>query len=98
MLRILSRADSAAGQLLLSHFVISAAIRPLGGVDPAARVFADVLGGVQLGNATVERGTRTSIDRLTTVARRADGNWVLNATKCYATGALGAGGSRCRHG
>jgi alkylation response protein AidB-like acyl-CoA dehydrogenase len=91
VLRILSHADSAVGQLLLSHFVVSAAIRPLGGADPAPQIYADVLAGLQLGNATVERGTRTSIERLTTVARRPDGNWVLNGTKFYATGALGAG-------
>src|SRR4051812_42835000 len=32
--RVLSRADSAVGQLLLAHFVINAAIRGLGQADP----------------------------------------------------------------
>ena len=90
MLRILSQADSAVGQLLLSHFVLAAAIRGLEGADPAPRLYADILAGAQLGNATVERGTRTSADRLTTVTRRAEGGWVLNGTKYYATGTLGA--------
>ena len=90
VLRILSQADSAVGQLLLSHFVLAAAIRALEGSDPAPRLFADILAGAQLGNATVERGTRTSAERLTTVARRAEGGWVLNGTKYYATGTLGA--------
>jgi alkylation response protein AidB-like acyl-CoA dehydrogenase len=90
VLRILSRADSAVGQLLLSHFVLAHAIRGLGDNDPAPRIYADVLAGAQLGNATVERGTRTSADRLTTVARHDDGTWVLNGTKYYATGTLGA--------
>ena len=90
VLRILSQADSAVGQLLLSHFVLSAAIRGLEGSDPAPRIYRDVLDGAQLGNATVERGTRTSVDRLTTVARREDGTWVLNGKKFYATGTLGA--------
>lgn len=89
-LRILSQADSAVGQLLLSHFVLAHAIRGLGDNDPAPRIYADVLAGAQLGNATVERGTRTSVDRLTTVARQQDGTWLLNGTKYYATGTLGA--------
>lgn len=90
VLRILSRADSAVGQLLLAHFVLNAAIRDLGQNDPAPRIYADVLAGAQLGNATVERGTRLSVDRLTTVARRPEGGWALNGTKYYATGSLGA--------
>jgi alkylation response protein AidB-like acyl-CoA dehydrogenase len=90
VLRILSRADSAVGQLLLAHFVLSAAIRGLGQADPAPRIFADILAGAQLGNATVERGTRLSVDRLTTVQRRPEGGWVLNGTKYYATGTLGS--------
>ena len=90
VLRILSQADSAVGQLLLSHFVLAHAIRGLEANDPAPRIYADVLAGAQLGNATVERGTRTSADRLTTVSRQQDGTWLLNGTKYYATGALGA--------
>jgi alkylation response protein AidB-like acyl-CoA dehydrogenase len=88
--RILSQADSAVGQLLLSHFVLSAAIQGLAGADPAPRIYRDVLDGAQIGNATVERGTRTSVERLTTVTRRDDDTWVLNGKKFYATGALGA--------
>ncbi|KUI34452.1 acyl-CoA dehydrogenase [Mycobacterium sp. IS-1590] len=90
VLRILSQADSAVGQLLLSHYVLSQAISGLEHDDPAPRIYGDVLAGAQLGNATVERGTRTSADRLTTVTRRPDGTWRLNGTKYYATGTLGA--------
>jgi alkylation response protein AidB-like acyl-CoA dehydrogenase len=90
VLRILSQADSAVGQLLLSHFVLSAAIQGLEGADPAPRIYRDVLDGAQIGNATVERGTRTSVERLTTVTRRDDDTWALNGKKFYATGALGA--------
>jgi alkylation response protein AidB-like acyl-CoA dehydrogenase len=90
VLRILARADSAVGQLLLSHYVLSAAIRALGDTEPAPTIYREVLAGAQLGNATVERGTRTSVDRLTTVSRRDDGTWVLDGKKYYATGALGA--------
>lgn len=91
VLRILSQADSAVGQLLLSHFVINFANRGLGDADPAPRIYGDVLAGTQVGNATVERGTRTSADRLTTVSRRDGDSWVLDGKKYYATGALGAG-------
>lgn len=90
VLRILAVADSAVSQLLLSHFVLLEAIRGLEHAEPAPSIYRDVLEGAQLGNATVERGTRTSVERHTTVARREDGSWLLNGTKYYATGTLGA--------
>ncbi|GJJ18125.1 MULTISPECIES: acyl-CoA dehydrogenase family protein [Mycolicibacterium] len=90
VLRRLSRGDGAVGQLLLSHFVIGQAISGLGRQEPANRIYADILAGAQLGNASAERGTATALDRRTTVAKRDDGSWVLNGTKYYATGALGA--------
>ncbi|BDY32219.1 acyl-CoA dehydrogenase family protein [Mycolicibacterium mageritense] len=90
VLRRLSRGDGAVGQLLLSHFVIGQAISGLGRQEPANRIYADILAGGQLGNASAERGTATALDRRTTVAKREDGSWVLNGTKYYATGALGA--------
>ncbi|BBZ59799.1 acyl-CoA dehydrogenase family protein [Mycolicibacterium monacense] len=90
VLRILSEADSAVGQLLLAHFVLNAAIGGLGDTEPAPTIYRDVVAGAQLGNATVERGTRLSVDRLTTVTRRPGGGWVLDGTKYYATGTLGA--------
>lgn len=90
VLRRLSRGDGAVGQLLLAHFVIAQAISGLGEQAPAPRIYADILAGAQLGNASAERGTATALDRHTTVARRVDGSWLLNGTKYYATGALGA--------
>jgi alkylation response protein AidB-like acyl-CoA dehydrogenase len=90
VLRRLSRGDGAVGQLLLSHFVVAQAISGLGLADPAPRIYAEVLAGGQIGNATAERGTTTALDRATTVTRREDGSWVLDGTKYYATGALGA--------
>lgn len=89
VLRRLSRADAAVGQLLLSHFVIAQAISGLGAQQPAPRIYADVLAGAQLGNATAERGSKHALDRRTTVRERGD-EWVLEGTKYYATGALGA--------
>lgn len=70
VLRRLSRADSAVGQLLLSHFVLGQALTELGDTAPAPRLYADILAGAHLGNATVERGTPTSVERRTTVRRR----------------------------
>ncbi|MQY21780.1 acyl-CoA dehydrogenase family protein [Nocardia macrotermitis] len=64
VLRRLSRADSAVGQLLLSHYVLGQGIRGLGHTAPAPRLYADILGGAQLGNATAERGTRTAAERV----------------------------------
>ena len=90
VLRLISRGDGALGQLLLAHFVIAQAISGLGSQEPATRIYADILGGAQLGNATAERGTKHALDRRTTLTRRDDGGWVLNGTKYYATGALGA--------
>nr|EMP13332.1 acyl-CoA dehydrogenase [Gordonia sp. NB41Y] len=90
ILRELSRADSAVGQLLLSHYVINAAIRGLGNTAPAPAIYSDVLAGAQLGNASAERGTRTAIERTTTIRRGDRGRWELNGTKFYATGVLGA--------
>jgi alkylation response protein AidB-like acyl-CoA dehydrogenase len=90
VLRRLSRGDAAVGQLLLSHFVISQAISGLGQNDPAPRIYGDILAGAQIGNATAERGSKHALDRRTTVTPRDDGTWVLNGTKYYATGALGA--------
>ncbi|MGH3580704.1 MAG: acyl-CoA dehydrogenase family protein [Mycobacterium sp.] len=90
VLRRLARGDAAVGQLLLSHFVVARAIAGLGQRDPAPRIYADVLAGAQIGNATAERGTSHALDRRTTVTPGENGTWVLNGTKYYATGALGA--------
>lgn len=87
--RTLARADSAVAQLLLSHFVVLEGLR---GVDLPGprRVVADALSGAQIGNATVERGTKRSIERHTRVEKDGDGVWRLTGRKYYATGALGA--------
>ena len=85
VIRRLAQADSAVGQLLLSHFVLSAGIRGLGRTEPAPTIFGDILTGAQLGNASAERGTRTAAER-----KLDDRTWQLDGKKYYATGALGA--------
>ncbi|SHM62970.1 SfnB family sulfur acquisition oxidoreductase [Cryptosporangium aurantiacum] len=88
--RILARADSAVAQQLLAHFVVQHAISGLGDTAPAPRIFADVLAGGRIGNATVERTTKRSVDRETRVRKQPDGTWRLDGLKYYATGSLGA--------
>jgi alkylation response protein AidB-like acyl-CoA dehydrogenase len=90
VLRRLSRGDGAVGQLLLAHFVVTQAISGLGDQEPAPRIYADVLAGAQIGNATAERGTQHALDRRTRITRQDDGTWRLDGTKYYATGTLGA--------
>lgn len=90
IMRRLARADSSIGQLLLSHFVGSEALTGLGHNAPAPEIFADVMAGGRLGNAAAERGTKSTLDLRTTITQNADGTWVIDGTKYYATGALGA--------
>jgi alkylation response protein AidB-like acyl-CoA dehydrogenase len=90
VIRLLARGDSAVGQSLTSHFVFAQAISRLGDRQPAPRIYADILRGARLGNATAERGTKHALHRRTTVMKCDGDRWVLNGTKYYATGALGA--------
>ncbi len=89
VLRRLARADSAVAQLHLAHYVLIQGISGLGDREPARTIYADILAGARLGNATVERGTKTSRDRNTRVRKVGD-DWVLDGKKYYATGTLGA--------
>ena len=90
MVRVLARADPSVAQLLLAHFVVQHALAGLGDTEPAPRLFAEVLAGARIGNASVERGTARSTDRHTSATRQPDGRWRVDGRKYYATGALGA--------
>ncbi|GAA0269316.1 acyl-CoA dehydrogenase family protein [Cryptosporangium japonicum] len=87
VVRILAAADPAVAQQLLAHFVVTQAIIGAPEVD---RIFADVLADGRVGNATVERTTKRSIDRETRVTRSGEGTWLLDGVKYYATGSLDA--------
>jgi alkylation response protein AidB-like acyl-CoA dehydrogenase len=84
--RIISAADGGVGQLVQIHNMMLRGIlrRP----DDALRrrVIADVAAGKRLGHAAAEVGGKHKFDTRTTAARNADGKWVVNGTKFYATG------------
>ncbi|MEV4421353.1 acyl-CoA dehydrogenase family protein [Patulibacter sp. NPDC049589] len=89
--RRIARADSSIAQLLLTHFVVQESLRAGGPAGLAARIYADVLAGAQIGNAFSERGGRTAADNATVAGRdEATGRWRIDGRKYYATGALGA--------
>ena len=89
--RRLARGDSAIAQLLLAHFVLQSTLGVLPVEHPLARrLFADILAGAQLGNATAERGTVHGWEHRTRAEPDPGGGWRITGTKYYATGALGA--------
>ncbi len=86
-IRIISSADGGVGQLLHIHNIM---IRGLASRPPGPlrdRLVADVLAGKRFGNAGAEVGGRTQAERKTRAKRNADGKWVVNGAKFYATGA-----------
>ncbi|WP_313440261.1 acyl-CoA dehydrogenase family protein [Novosphingobium sp.] len=84
--RIISAADGGVGQLVQIHNMMLRGIlrRP----DDALRrrVIADVAAGKRLGHAAAEVGGKHKFDIRTTASRNADGKWVVNGAKFYATG------------
>jgi SfnB family sulfur acquisition oxidoreductase len=89
--RLIARADPSVAQLLLAHFVLQDTLAELPVDHPtASRMFADILAGAQLGNATAERGTKHGWQHRTRATPDPAGGWRFNGRKYYATGALGA--------
>ncbi|GLK44889.1 MULTISPECIES: acyl-CoA dehydrogenase family protein [Novosphingobium] len=84
--RIISAADGGVGQLVQIHNMMLRGIlrRP----DDALRrrVIADIAAGKRLGHAAAEVGGKHKFDIRTTAARNAQGQWVVNGAKFYATG------------
>ncbi|WP_334184760.1 acyl-CoA dehydrogenase family protein [Novosphingobium sp.] len=84
--RIVSAADGGVGQLVQIHNMMLRGIlrRP----DDAVRrrVIADVAAGKRLGHAAAEVGGKHKFDTRTTATRNAEGKWVVNGAKFYATG------------
>lgn len=90
VMRILAVADASVAQSVQPHFVVLKAILLCGTPEQQA-FFADaVLRGQRMGNALSERGTRTSMDFKTRIARAPDGTLRLNGRKFYCTGSLSA--------
>jgi alkylation response protein AidB-like acyl-CoA dehydrogenase len=84
--RIVSTADGGVGQLLQIHYVMARGILSRGPSELRDRLIADLLAGKRLGNAGAEVGGRNKFDHKTRAVRNADGKWVVNGAKFYATG------------
>ncbi len=90
VIRLLAEGDSAIAQLPQNHLVFVEALTWDGSHDQKAFFFAEVLRGARFGNALSERHTKHVFDISTRLERRPDGDFTLNGTKYYTTGALTA--------
>ncbi|MCP8467119.1 SfnB family sulfur acquisition oxidoreductase [Pseudomonas sp. ZM23] len=87
VIAIISAADGSLGQIPQNHFYAVELLRVNGSEEQRARLFAEVLAGVRLGNALAEIGTRTAHDRTTRLTREG-GELRIHGRKFYCTGAL----------
>lgn len=87
VLRILSVADPAIGQLPQNHFVFIEALTQDGTEAQKTFFYAELLAGARFGNAQAERGSGSALD-LATRLLPAEGGYRLNGTKYYCTGAI----------
>lgn len=88
IVRIISAADGGVGQLVqINNMMLRGLIR-----RPADatrdRIIRDVLAGKRLGHAAAETGGKTKFDTKTAAVRNAEGDWVVNGAKFYATGSF----------
>jgi SfnB family sulfur acquisition oxidoreductase len=86
--QILSAADPAIGQLPQNHFVFLDAIRQDGTPAQKDFFFREVLAGARFGNAQAERGSSSALDLRTRLTRASNGEYRLDGTKYYCTGAI----------
>lgn len=87
VIRLISAADGALGQIPQNHFYALEVLRVNGNAEQQKRLYTEVLAGQRFGNALAELGTKTAHDRTTRLSR--DGNgWRINGRKFYSTGAL----------
>jgi alkylation response protein AidB-like acyl-CoA dehydrogenase len=84
--RIISAADGGVGQLVQIHNMMLRGLlrRPVDALRD--RIVADVAAGKRLGHAAAEVGGKHKFDTRTRAARNAQGQWVVNGAKFYATG------------
>jgi SfnB family sulfur acquisition oxidoreductase len=88
--QILSAADPAIGQLPQNHFAFVEVIRQDGTPAQQAFFFEQLLDGARLGNAQAERGGSSALNLRTRLLPTATGEYLLNGTKYYCTGAITA--------
>jgi alkylation response protein AidB-like acyl-CoA dehydrogenase len=89
VLRRLATGDPAVALLTFVHYTIIYAAIEQGSADLQARLFAEVLAGARVGNASSERGSAPGVFA-TRVSVADDGVWRVSGRKYYTTGAKGA--------
>jgi alkylation response protein AidB-like acyl-CoA dehydrogenase len=80
--------DSNVAQGIRPHFVFIEDLWTHGFSETPARWWPKLAAGTVVGNALSESTTRRVGDIASTLRRQRDGNWLLNGTKSYSTGAL----------
>ncbi|HEY9319023.1 MAG TPA: SfnB family sulfur acquisition oxidoreductase [Achromobacter sp.] len=85
---IISAADGSLGQIPQNHYYALEVLRVNGSADQQRRFYARALAGERFGNALAETGTRTAAERRTRLSAGVDGEWRINGSKFYCTGAL----------
>ncbi|QRX83614.1 SfnB family sulfur acquisition oxidoreductase [Glaciimonas sp. PAMC28666] len=91
VVRIISVADPALGQIPQNHFGILNVLEQAGTLRQKAYFYGAVLRGVRLGNAGPERTSKNVLDVRTRISKsdNSDGSdYLLNGTRFYSTGAL----------
>lgn len=86
----LATGDSSLGQIPQNHFFFVEVLRHAAEREQKQFFFSEVLAGKRFGNALSERGTPTARDYAITFERGADGRYLVDGTKYYATGSPGA--------
>lgn len=86
--RLLASADASLAQIPQSHFAYVNVISRQGTAEQREFFFGELLAGRRFGNAQSEAGTKHLQDIRTRLTRQADGSYLLNGVKHYATGAL----------
>lgn len=86
IVRIISAADGGVGQLVqINNMMLRGLLRRPADAQ-RERIIRDVLAGKRLGHAAAEVGGKHKFDVKTVARRNADGDWVVNGAKFYATG------------
>jgi len=85
---IISAADGSLGQIPQNHYYALEVLRVNGSADQQRRFYARALAGERFGNALAETGTRTAAERRTRLSAGVKGEWRINGSKFYCTGAL----------
>ncbi|HML27264.1 MAG TPA: SfnB family sulfur acquisition oxidoreductase [Hyphomicrobium sp.] len=87
VIQIISTADPSIGQIPQNHLGLVAAIRTTSSEDQQRFLYSQILGGVRLGNAFSEFGSKRASEFETKFTDAGD-HVVVNGRKFYATGAL----------